>query len=74
MREYLSYQIFEEMGVAVPAFAYAAVHVNGEYFGLYLAVESILEPYLERNFGNFTGDLYKSVEHLLTYDGENPAD
>ncbi|MDO9534434.1 MAG: CotH kinase family protein [Bacillota bacterium] len=74
MREYLSYQIFEEMGVAVPAFAFAAVYVNGDYFGLYLAVESILEPYLERNFGNITGDLYKSVGNTLRYNGTNPAD
>ncbi len=74
MREFLSYQIFEEMGVPVPAFSYAAVHVNGEYFGLYLAVESILEPYLERNFGDITGDLYKSVGNTLEYNGESPSD
>jgi spore coat protein H len=74
MREYLSYQIFEEMGVPVPAFSYAAVSVNGEYFGLYLAVESILEPYLERNFGDITGDLYKSVGNTLKYNGDNPSD
>ncbi len=73
MREYLSYQIFEEMGVAVPAFGYAAVYINGEYVGLYLAVEGIKEPYLERNFGNFTGDLYKSVGHTLDYQGTDPA-
>ncbi|WP_258359831.1 CotH kinase family protein [Moorella sulfitireducens] len=72
MREYLSYQIFEAMGVPVPAFAYAAVYVNGEYFGLYLAVESILEPYLERNFSNITGDLYKSVGNTLKYNGPDP--
>ena len=74
MREYLSYQIFEEMGVSVPAFSYAAVSVNGEYFGLYLAVESILEPYLERNFGNITGDLYKSVGNTLKYNGDGSSD
>lgn len=69
MREYLSYQIFEEIGVAVPAFSYAALYVNGEYYGLYLAVESILEPYLERNFGDITGDLYKSLGNTLKYNG-----
>ncbi|NLV17618.1 MAG: spore coat protein [Syntrophomonadaceae bacterium] len=74
MREYLSYQIFEEMGVPVPAFAYAAVYVNGEYFGLYLAVESILEPYLAQNFGDVTGDLYKSVGNTLKYNGDSKSD
>jgi spore coat protein H len=69
MREYLSYQIFKAMGLPVPAFSYAAVYINGDYYGLYLAVESILEPYLERNFGNITGDLYKSTGNTLKYTG-----
>lgn len=74
MREYLAYQIFEEMGVATPARAFAAVYVNGEYWGLYLAVESILEPFLERNFRHLTGDLYKSVGNALTYNGPSKSD
>lgn len=74
MREYLAYQIFEEMGVATPARAFAAVYVNGEYWGLYLAVESVLEPFLERNFRHLTGDLYKSVGNALTYNGPSKSD
>jgi len=73
MREYLSYQIFGQMGVAVPLYGYAALYINGQYHGLYLAVESIDEPYLERNFGHFTGDLYKSTGHALTYEGDDPS-
>lgn len=74
MREYLGYQIFEKMGVKVPAFSYADVYINGEYFGLFLAVESILEPYLERNFGNTTGVLYKSDGNTLKYTGDIASD
>ena len=69
MREYLSYRIFEKMGVPVPACSFAKVFVNEEYFGLFLAVESILEPYLERNFGDLTGTLYKSTGNTLQYTG-----
>ncbi len=59
MREYLSYKIFEQMGVPSCAVNYAKVTINGEYQGLYLAVEEVDEPYLERWFGDITGDLYK---------------
>lgn len=74
MREYLSYQIFKEMEVPVPVFCYAKVSINGKYLGLYLAVESILEPYLERNFGTTSGTLYKSTGNTLTYTGVESSD
>jgi len=57
----------EKFGMKVPLFSYAKVSFNGEYFGLYLAVESILEPYLERNFEAAGGDLYKSDGNTLEY-------
>jgi spore coat protein CotH len=74
IREYLGYQIFEQMGVKVPVFSFAEVSVNGEYFGLFLAVESILEPYLLRNFGEDAGVLYKSVGNMLKYTGNVSTD
>ena len=74
IREYLGYQIFEQMGVKVPVFSFAEVSVNGEYFGLFLAVESILKPYLLRNFGDDAGVLYKSVGNRLKYTGNVTTD
>lgn len=74
MREFITYSIMENMGMATPQFAYAKVSINGEYHGLYLAVESILEPYLENNFGNITGDLYKALSgsgSTLEYKGDD---
>lgn len=70
MREYLSYEIMEKFGMPVPLFSYAKVSINGEYFGLYFAVESILETYLERNFEDASGDLYKSDGNTLAYSGD----
>lgn len=60
MREYLTYDVLEEMGLETPNYSYVNVSINGEHYGLYLAVENIEEPYLERNFGNSTGNLYKA--------------
>ncbi|WP_153733299.1 CotH kinase family protein [Sporosarcina obsidiansis] len=60
MREYLTYDVLEEMGLEAPNYSYVNVSINGEHYGLYLAVENLEEPYLERNFGNSTGNLYKA--------------
>lgn len=59
MREYISYCIMGEMGIPVPATSYTHITINGEEWGLYLAVEPIDEVFLERTFGDSTGDLYK---------------
>lgn len=59
MREYISYRIMGEMGIPVPATSYTHITINGEEWGLYLAVEPIDEVFLERTFGDSAGDLYK---------------
>jgi len=71
MREYLSYSIFEKMGVPTPEFAYAAVYLNGNYIGLYLMVECIEEEFIQRNFGAGNGQLYKPerLENSGVYGG-----
>lgn len=59
MREYISYKIMGEMGLDVPECAYSHITVNGEKWGLYLAVESVDEVFLAEHFADATGDLYK---------------
>lgn len=59
MREYISYQIMGEMGLDVPECAYSHITVNGEEWGLYLAVEPVDEVFLAAHFADATGDLYK---------------
>ncbi len=59
MREYLSYKILDAMGVPVPGCGYTHITVNGEEWGLYLAVEAIDEVFLETRFSDASGDLYK---------------
>ncbi|MBP5267368.1 MAG: CotH kinase family protein, partial [Ruminococcus sp.] len=39
--------------------SYAYITVNGEDWGLYLAVEALEESFLDRNYGSNYGDLYK---------------
>ncbi len=59
MKDYLVYQMMREEGVASPLCSYAYITVNGEDWGLYLAVEGIEEAFLQRNFGRDYGELYK---------------
>ncbi|MGE7934638.1 CotH kinase family protein [Viridibacillus arvi] len=59
MREYLSYQLMEEMGLPTPSYSYMYVTVNGEDRGLFLGVEQVDETFLAKNFSTNTGSLYK---------------
>ena len=59
MKEYLSYKLLDSLGVPTPECAYANITVNGEEWGLYLAVEPIEEEFIARNYGSTDGNLYK---------------
>lgn len=59
MKDYLTYQMMAQIGVASPLCSYVNITVNGEDWGLYLAVEGIEEAFLQRNYGNDYGELYK---------------
>ncbi|MGE7606439.1 CotH kinase family protein [Peribacillus frigoritolerans] len=58
MREYLSYELMDKMGIATPGHSYMYVTINGKEWGLYLGVEAIEETFLNTNFTDGTGDLY----------------
>ena len=59
MKDYLTYQMMGYFGVNAPLCSYAYLTVNGEDWGLYLAVEGVEESFLERNYGSGYGELYK---------------
>lgn len=59
MKEFLSYDLLGWIGVPSPCFTYAEITLNGEPFGLYLALEPLEEEFAERSFGSDYGALYK---------------
>lgn len=59
MKDYLTYQMMGYFGVNAPLCSYVYITVNGEDWGLYLAVEGVEESFLERNYGSDYGELYK---------------
>lgn len=58
MRDYLCYTMMNYAGVSSPLCSFAYITVNGEDWGLYLAVEAVEDSFLERNYDS-TGNLYK---------------
>lgn len=77
MREFLTYELAESVGLPTPKYSFVNVYVNDELKGFYLAVEQISDAYLERNFGNTYGALYKGVMtgqgSDLTWLGDDPS-
>ncbi len=59
MKDYLSYTMMNEICAASPLCSYVYITVNGEDWGLYLAVEGIEDAFLQRNYGRSSGELYK---------------
>lgn len=58
MKDYLCYTMMNYAGVSSPLCSFAFITVNGEDWGLYLAVEAVEDSFLERNYSG-TGNLYK---------------
>lgn len=59
MKDFLSYQLMAAAGAAAPLCSYVWITVNGEDWGLYLAVEGVEKSFLLRNYGTDYGELYK---------------
>ena len=83
LKNYITYDMMSFMGVPSPLCSYVWVTVNGEDWGLFLAVEEPEEAFARRNFGADHGMLYKpdyrSLEETnndvaLKYTTDNPED
>jgi len=59
LREALSLQVFQAMGVPATQIGWARVTVNDEYWGVYNIKEDISKPFLGNNLGDKEGNLFK---------------
>lgn len=59
MKEAVAYDMFAYLGADSSLYNYAKISVNGEYWGVYLALESVEDSFLMRNYGTESGALYK---------------
>lgn len=59
MKEALIYDMYSYFGADASLYNYAKISVNGEYWGVYLALEAVEDSFMLRNYGAQSGELYK---------------
>lgn len=72
-RSKICWDLFQSIGTNATRASHAAVYINGEYYGLYVNVEHIDDEFLNKNFDDPSGNLWKCLYPAdLTYRGNNP--
>lgn len=59
LKEALIYDMYQYLGADVSLYNYAKISLNGEYWGVYLALEGVEDSFQLRNYGTESGELYK---------------
>lgn len=59
LKEALIYDMYQYLGADASLYNYAKISVNGEYWGVYLALEGVEDSFQLRNYGTESGKLYK---------------
>lgn len=58
-KEAVIYDMYRYLGADASLYNYAKISVNGDYWGVYLALEAVEDSFLLRNYGMEKGCLYK---------------
>lgn len=72
LKEALIYDMYQYLGADASLYNYAKISVNGEYWGVYLALEGVEDSFQLRNYGTESGELYKPES--MDMGGENFQD
>ncbi|KIG15561.1 hypothetical protein DB30_05435 [Enhygromyxa salina] len=74
LRERLAYAVMRDVGIKAPCANNARLVINGEYYGIFTNLEKLDEAFLDRNFEDPTGDLWKRGNWTLktNLDSSNP--
>lgn len=81
LKDFIVYDMMAAMGVPAPLCSFVQLTVNGEPWGVYVAIEDPEEAFVRRNFGG-AGQLYQpdykrlsdpNTDVALIYTGEDPA-
>lgn len=59
MKEAVVYDMYQYLDVDASLYNYAKICVNGDYRGMYLALEAVEDSFMLRNYGTEDGNLYK---------------
>ncbi|HRN26237.1 MAG TPA: CotH kinase family protein [Ignavibacteriaceae bacterium] len=73
IRSKLCFDHYQTIGMTASRANHAEVYINGQYYGLYISVEHIDDEFLNKNFGDDTGNLWKCLYPAdLNYLGNDP--
>ncbi len=71
MKEAVIYDMFAYLGADASLYNYSKISVNGEYWGVYIALEGVEGSFMLRNYGTSNGELYKPENMDF---GDGPSD
>ena len=75
MRAKISWDLHRNFAVPATRTSHVELHINSDYYGLYLNVEHVDENFAKRQFGNNDGNLYKCLwPATLTFRGSGDPD
>ncbi len=61
IRSKLCFDLFSDIGKTASRANHVTVYINGKYYGLYISVEHVDDEFLEKNFLDDTGNLWKCL-------------
>ena len=71
MKEAVIYDMYAYLGADASLYNYSKISVNGEYIGVYIALEAVEDSFMLRNYGTKSGELYKPENMDF---GDGPSD
>ncbi len=66
MKNMICLGMMRSQGIATPLCSFTAVYLNGEYVGLYTAMESVDKSFAYRNYGGQHGLIYKPEQYDIS--------
>ena len=72
MKEAVIYDMYHYIGADASLTNFAKISLNGEYRGVYLALEGVEDSFMLRNYGTQDGELYKPEVMVVGKDGAPP--
>ena len=61
VRSKISWDLYQDIGMVASRAAHAELYINDEYYGLYLSVEHIDDSFIDRNYNDASGNLWKCI-------------
>lgn len=74
LRERVALHYARDVGLYAPCANNARLEINGEYYGLYVNIENVDKEFLERNFDDDEGNLYKTKNKKTHEDDPDTSD